>query len=254
MKNIINFIGVVILALFLFSCASDNEKPVIVINEPVENELFNVGDEIHVDFNITDNDELNQFKIDIHGNQDGHSHGKLNAVFPAFDTIIIDNITGNSINRHIHIDIPDGIWPGPYHIIVYATDKGGNEAMEMKDIKIQNLVDTKNPTISITAPTDGATLSSSFLVTATITDQLSDSTSGEIRTIQVALVKGSEEIDLGKFDEVTNFSGAFNQSTGQFSRSFDLPSGISPGNWELEIVAYDSYFNIAHAHIEVNIP
>lgn len=254
MKNIINFLGVVTLALFLFSCASDNEKPVIVINEPEEDEIFNVGDEIHVDFKITDNDELNQFKIDIHGSHDGHSHGKLNAVFPAFDTIIIENLTGNSINRHIHIDIPTGIWPGPYHVIVYATDKAGNEAMEMKDIKIQNLIDTQNPTINIAAPTNGATLSSSFVVTATITDQLSDLSNGEIRIIQVALVKGSEEINLGKFDEVTNFSGSFNQSTGQFSHSFNLPSGISSGNWELEIVAYDSYFNMAHAHIDVVIP
>ncbi len=258
MNNLIkkfNYFLAIAIAIIFQACSKDSEKPVITINEPTNGETFNVGDEIHVDFTITDNDELNQFKIDVHGSHDGHTHGKLAEILPAFDTIIIENVNGSSVNRHIHIDIPNGIWPGPYHVIIYATDKSGNENMEEVDITIRNPIDLLAPTITITAPTDGSTLASSFTVNATITDKLSDGvTDGEIRRIEVKLVKGSQTFDLGDFDESTNFSSAFSQSTGAFARTFNIPSGIGSGAAELEVEAYDSYFNKAHAHINVIIP
>jgi hypothetical protein len=251
----IKFLAVIITVLLLQACSNDSEKPVITINEPTNGETFDVGDEIHVDFNITDNDELNQFKIDIHGSHDGHTHGKLAEILPAFDTIIIENISGNSINRHIHIDIPNGVWPGPYHVIIYATDKSGNENMEEVDITIRNPIDLLAPSITITAPANGSTLSSSFTVNASITDKLSDGvTDGEIRRIEVKLKKGAQTFDLGDFDESTNFSSAFNPSNGAFARTFNIPSGIGSGAAELEVEAYDSYFNKAHAHIDVTLP
>lgn len=258
MNNLIKklkYLATISIAFIFQACSNDSEKPVITINEPSNGEIFNVGTEIHIDFTITDNDELNQFKIDIHGSHDGHTHGKLAEILPAFDTIIIENVTGNNINRHIHVDIPSGIWPGPYHVIIYATDKSGNEGMEEVDITIRNPIDLLAPNITITAPADGSTLSSSFTVNATITDKLSDGvTDGEIRRIEVKLKKGTQTFDLGDFDESTNFSSAFSQATGAFARTFNIPSGIGSGAAELEIEAYDSYFNHAHAHIDVILP
>lgn len=255
MKNIIKFIATSSTLMFLSSCASDTEKPVIDIHEPLANAIVEVGSDFHLDFSITDNDALSQFKVDIHGDHDGHTHGKLTEVLPAFDTIIIENISGNAIDRHIDITIPAGAWPGPYHISVYATDKSGNEGMATRSIVVRNSIDLLAPVVNITAPADGSTLSNTFTVTASITDKLSDGTTdGEIRMIEVSLVSGNQKFSLGKYDEVTNFSGAFNQATGQFSRSFNLPSWITSGTWELEVEAYDSYFNKSHGHIDVIIP
>lgn len=255
MKNITKFILTGSVALLMASCAADSEKPVVDIHDPLADAIIEVGSEFHLDFSITDNDELNQLKVDIHGDHDGHTHGKLAEVFPAFDTIIIENISGNAVDRHMDITIPAGAWPGPYHITVYATDKSGNEGMAMVKIKVRNSIDLLAPVVNITAPGDGSTLSSTFTVTATITDKLSDGTTdGEIRQIEVLLVSGSQKFSLGKYDEVSNFSGAFDQVTGQFSRSFNLPSGITSGTWELEVEAYDSYFNKSHGHIDVIVP
>jgi hypothetical protein len=255
MKPIFKYTILAALTGLLASCASDTEKPVVTIHEPANNEIVEVGSEIHVDFEITDNDALKQFKIDIHGGHDGHTHGKLSAILPPFDTIIVENISGIAVDRHIHIDVPTNAWPGPYHVIVYATDQSGNEGKAEADITIRNSIDVLAPVVTITSPSDGATLNNPFTVTATITDKLSDNiTDGEIRMIEVKLVKGNQEVSLGKFDEVSNFNNAFNQANGQFSRSFNLPSGISSGTWELEIEAYDSYFNHSHAHIDVIIP
>lgn len=255
MKHITKFLLSGSVALFMASCAADSEKPVVDIHEPVSNDIIEVGSTFHLDFSITDNDELNQFKIDIHGDHDGHTHGKLAEILPAFDTIVIENISGNAINRHIDFTIPAGAWPGPYHITVYATDKSGNEGMSTVKVTVRNSIDILAPVVNITTPGNGSTLGSSFTVTATITDKLSDGTTdGEIRQIEVLLVSGSQKFSLGKYDEVTNFSGAFNQTTGTFSRTFNLPSGISAGVWELEVEAYDSYFNTSHGHIEVIVP
>ncbi len=255
MKPIYKYTMLIAISGVLASCASDTEKPVVTIHEPANSEIIEVGTEIHLDFNITDNDALKQFKIDIHGAHDGHTHGKLSAILPPFDTIIVENISGTAVDRHIHIDVPSNAWPGPYHVMVYATDQSGNEGKAEVDITIRNSIDVLAPAVTITSPSNGATLSNPFNVTATITDKLSDNvTNGEIRMIEVKLVKGNEEVSLGKFDEVSNFSGAFVQATGQFSRSFNIPSNVTSGSWELEIEAYDSYFNYSHAHIDVSIP
>ncbi|MCX7745117.1 MAG: DUF4625 domain-containing protein [Flavobacteriales bacterium] len=255
MKNITKFILTGSVALFMASCAADSEKPVIDIHEPTENAIIEVGTEFHLDFTITDNDALNQFKVDIHGDHDGHTHGKLAEVFPAFDTIIIENISGNVVDRHIDITIPTLVWPGPYHISVYATDISGNEGLATRTIIIRNSIDLLVPVVNITTPSNGATLSNTFTVNATISDKLSDGTTdGEIRQIEVLIIKGSQKFSLGKYDEISNFSGAFNQATGQFSRSFNLPSGITSGTWELKVEAYDSYFNKSHGSIDVIVP
>lgn len=245
---------ITLIATLLMACQGDMEKPLIVINEPSANAVIECGDTLTVDFSITDNEALNQFKIDIHGDHDGHSHGKLAWLFPAFDTIIIENLNGISADRHIRIPTPANAWPGPYHVIVYATDQSGNEQITSRNITLINYTDTVAPTAQITSPSDAATLTNPFLVTAQIQDLLSDGNAGEVRTIKVLLVQGASEFLLGTFDEPGNFNGAYSQVTGNFSYSFNMPSGVSAGNYELEIEVYDSYFNHAHTGVDVLVP
>ena len=85
MKNLsIKLIALFTLTFFA-SCSNDDdeildsEKPEITINDPVENEVFQVGGELHFDIDLSDNDALASYKVDIHNNFDGHTHsGVLN--------------------------------------------------------------------------------------------------------------------------------------------------------------------------------
>lgn len=242
------------MGLLLIACNADMEKPVITLHEPSEEATFRCGDTLTVDFTVTDNEALNQFKIDLHGDHDGHTHGKLAWLFPAFDTIIVENLSGTTADRHIRIPVASNAWPGPYHVTVFATDLSGNEQVISRNIHLVNYTDTVAPDIVITAPAEGATLGSSFTVSATITDVLSNGNNGEIRSIKVLLVQGATEYLLGNFDEANNFGSSFTQATGAFSKIFNKPNEISSGTYELEIEAYDSYFNHTHSHVSILIP
>jgi hypothetical protein len=255
MKKIQLIILGITATLFITSCGTDNQAPEITISVPTAQEVVETGGDIHLEFDITDDVDLNQFKIDIHGDHDGHSHGKLTEILPAFDTIIIENISGTMINRHLHIEIPADAWPGPYHVGIYATDKSGNESMKSVDIIVINPMDEMPPSVDITAPANGASVVGSVQVIAQLSDMKSDMvTAGEIRSIEVILTNGTEEFDLGDYDETENFNGKYDPLTGTFQSTFALPNGISSGNWQLEIHCYDSYFNEAHQSVNIIIP
>jgi len=114
----------------------DTVKPIVTIVEPLDHAVFHPGSVIHLDFELSDNVGLRQYKVDIHFGE-GHQHKAL-AATPApwvFDSI--GNIDG--LNRHLHMDIavPADAPLGEYHLLVFATDLSGNEAFKAIEIKIQ---------------------------------------------------------------------------------------------------------------------
>lgn len=61
----------------LTSCekeVTDNEKPVIVLTAPVEDEAVLPGSDIHLEVTLSDNEALASYKVNIHGAFDGHEH------------------------------------------------------------------------------------------------------------------------------------------------------------------------------------
>src|SRR5690606_19638314 len=87
----------VIATVVMFSACSkdeDTEKPVIVA-ATIDDEFIAAGDELHIDLEITDNEGLKEYKIDIHDDFDGHTHGKT-AAYEKFETVIINAISGLS--------------------------------------------------------------------------------------------------------------------------------------------------------------
>jgi hypothetical protein len=127
------------LALTITGCKdeSDTQKPVINLIEPVEGDVIKIGSEhgVHFEAEFSDNEALASYKISVHPNFDGHQHAILRsgAVDFEFDKSWLlyddDNPEPKNVSVHHHeIKVPEDATPGAYHLMVYCTDKAGNQS------------------------------------------------------------------------------------------------------------------------------
>lgn len=164
-KNLLFLIGATVLtATMLVSCEKDdidNEKPVIVINAPVNGTEIKPGDDIHFDIELSDNVGLLSYTVNIHNAFDGHSHGVAKASHEEDDSEPFEKtwdesefialgeqpIAGKrSVHlHHHHIVIPESIMvdgvnkpvaEGKYHLIVRCLDESKIESLAAVDIVI----------------------------------------------------------------------------------------------------------------------
>ena len=140
MKSFKSLIGItlfIMVAFWVTACDKedvDSTKPTIAINEPEEDEEFNRGEELHLEVDFADNVELHQYKIDIHS-AEGHGHKSTSEKW-VYEKVY--DLSGLK-NKHIHdlINIPATIDTGDYHVIVYCTDKAGNESNAFKTFEVK---------------------------------------------------------------------------------------------------------------------
>jgi hypothetical protein len=138
----------VVAVLAMMSCGpkenQDLEKPVIggVWVNAVQQETHELskGGAFVVQVALTDNNVLNQLKLNIHSADDGHGHVDL----PGYEGLVnegvwtysrIFDLTGTTASPTATIAIPDTI-SGIWHLEVMAIDQSGNES----DEKVYNLV------------------------------------------------------------------------------------------------------------------
>ncbi|MDQ3191504.1 MAG: DUF4625 domain-containing protein [Bacteroidota bacterium] len=119
-----------ILALNFFIISSckktDDIKPEIIVESPINKQTFRAGEEIIFKAIFKDNDELAQYKIDIHNNFDGHSHVVLAS--EAWEEVIIEELSGVEQKVERKLIIPADATIGDYDFIVKCIDVSGNEA------------------------------------------------------------------------------------------------------------------------------
>lgn len=106
---------------------SDTEKPVISLLEPAEGDLLQVGKTIHFEMDLSDNEMLDSYKVDIHTNFDGHTHSRATEDFTFSQSWDVSGKRNTTIHHH-EIMIPADATPGKYHFMVYCTDASGNES------------------------------------------------------------------------------------------------------------------------------
>ncbi|MCS6904570.1 MAG: DUF4625 domain-containing protein [Bacteroidia bacterium] len=145
------------LLLAIWSCKKDEDKPKPVVDNtrPIISNVttgkadntFQVGQTIQLRARLSDDTELGQYKVEIHENFDGHSHGKTSSTTP-FEYKKIVNISGKAHDLVQDIKIPENAASGPYHLLIYCLDKQGNEAeFVLIDLNITN---SSQPVINIT--------------------------------------------------------------------------------------------------------
>ncbi|MDH6306308.1 tRNA U55 pseudouridine synthase TruB [Parabacteroides sp. PF5-5] len=136
MKKVVLFpILITILSLhILVSCddnESDTQKPVINLIEPEEGAVLKPGSAIHFEMELSDNEMLRSYKVEIHDNFNNHGHeSKATKAETAPFTYNKSWDVSGLKNTHIHhheIEIPANATEGAYHFMVYCTDAAGNE-------------------------------------------------------------------------------------------------------------------------------
>jgi hypothetical protein len=138
MKKRISFLTIctmmVIFSISFTACKEDSDttKPVINLIEPEEGDILQIGNEegVHFDVELSDNEMLASYKVDIHPNFDNHSHTKSTDETVDFEFAHSWDISGkkNADIHHHEILIPENATPGNYHLVVYCTDAAGNES------------------------------------------------------------------------------------------------------------------------------
>ena len=135
-------------AFWVMSCQPkeevDTEKPLItgVWVNAVQQETHELspGGAFVVQVALTDNNTLNQLKLNVHAADDGHGHVAL----PGYEGVVnegvwaysrIFDLTGTTASPTATIAIPDTI-SGIWHLEVMAIDQSGNES----DEKVYNFV------------------------------------------------------------------------------------------------------------------
>lgn len=127
-------------AIALFGCKKDNDEEAPVIGEvringalAGEPEHVDAGTTIEVSIRVTDNEELAQLKIDIHSNDDGHSHdGDSHGSGGAqgeWEELAIVDLSGVDQTVTRSFTLPQTI-RGEWHLSLRAVDSAGNESPE----------------------------------------------------------------------------------------------------------------------------
>ncbi|MEZ4800709.1 MAG: DUF4625 domain-containing protein [Flavobacteriales bacterium] len=180
---------------------SDTTRPIIEsvkVNGIAANEHeFNAGETFTVEVQVSDNEALNQLKINIHAADDGHSHeGESGETFEAntgtWSESEIVNLSGTSSTKTATFQIPNSV-AGHWHIEVQLIDKEGNEATEY--VTLIHVSNTNLPVFDITTNPAvdnfeiALTAGNSFTINGTVSDpdglidlhiELENESSGEV--------------------------------------------------------------------------
>jgi hypothetical protein len=103
----------------------------------------NAGETLTLEVSCTDNESLNQLKIDLHPNEDGHSHGDVgsseasNGDWEEFEIIDLEG-TSQTVSRSY--TIPENA-RGEWHLGLSLIDERGNEATpKFIDLDLENSI------------------------------------------------------------------------------------------------------------------
>ncbi|MDR3252152.1 MAG: DUF4625 domain-containing protein [Tannerella sp.] len=125
---------------------SDTTPPVINLIEPENDELLHIGGEVHFEMELSDDEGLKSYKVEIHNNFNSHTHeltvrsaGEDENTTPfAFNKSWDVSGKKNASIHHLEIVIPENATPGHYHFMVYCTDEAGNESHAVREVELSH--------------------------------------------------------------------------------------------------------------------
>ena len=110
------------------------------------------GDTLQLTFTLSDDNELSQYKIDLHSNFDCHGHANKVETTDWF-LISIEDVSGSSQTAIRELPVPADVTTGLYHFSIQATDVSGNNSItSVYSLDVTNTTDTESPTLSVSSP------------------------------------------------------------------------------------------------------
>lgn len=190
---------------------------------------------------------LAQYKIDIHNNFDCHAHQKRTVA--EWRYLTVKDISGKDVVITEAIPLPADAAAGDYHCIIRLIDEKGNEAPFVEfNLVVSSSEDGSAPVILCTLPaTDSIAVHKGDILTfkGTVTDNLS-------------LDNGKLEItytDAGK-NNYTAINEIFSGEgiTGHhFERTYEIPPYITLGTAIFKLKAFDKYNNSSERLFKVYV-
>ncbi len=125
--------------LFFASCKNTDEDAPLIgdvrINGSLAGEHVHIeaGEPVEISIRVTDNESLGQLKIDIHANDDGHSHeGHEHGSGEAegeWEVLQVENLEGTDQTVTKSFAVPQTV-RGPWHLLINVIDEAGNESSQ----------------------------------------------------------------------------------------------------------------------------
>jgi hypothetical protein len=253
--------------ILLFSCGKEDTtppsweftsfnpapKPGTICGE-LENEVFFLtgGDTLSFTAIFTDDEELSQYKIDIHENFDCHGHGKTSD----WSVLQIIDLNGKEEVINKKIPVPQNVTAGKYHFIIQLVDAAGNQAQNtfLRDIVVFNPTDTVPPVVNVSVPLTSATHTASRGGTVnfqgTVTDNLSLGMGGNGKLVIDYVNQNNQNVFQGK-------TIAFPESQGtsyNFNENISIHNSVPLGNYTFRVYAYDGVNNLSEpVHLNFTI-
>lgn len=232
----------------------DNQKPSITIVKPASGSTAKGGENLQIEIRFSDNMNLSQYKLEVHPNFDGHSHGKTEGEMVSpweWDTIV--NVSGKEHTAKFSIRVPSDVKAGNYHFMAMCTDAAGYEApLKYTEIKILNPDDTIPPSLTLTYPS--VSLENEIVFDSTETEKLvtlqgSITDNVRVKGFKIQLVEhqhgktlhGDEGTVIYEYQNMNLNGTSFNLS----SVSLKLYRGDleDDGEYELKVTGYDAVGN-----------
>lgn len=232
----------------------DKEKPSIAIIKPTNNQVVKGNENLQIEVKFTDNMNLSQYKLEIHPNFDGHTHGKTEGEITIpweWDTIV--NISGKEHIARFSIKVPSNVKAGKYHFMAMCTDAVGYEApLKFLDLNVLNPEDTIPPVVNLTYPSVTGETDIEFAPNVTeqsITLQGSITDNKRVKGFKIQLIEHQHsKTNHGGTDKIIYEYQNMNLN----GTSFDL-SNITlklyredlehDGEYELKVIGYDAVGN-----------
>ena len=247
MKNYKIVTLIALVSIFFTACSSDddnggldNQAPVITINEPTAEEAFSVGGEIHLDIDVEDDRALASYKIDIHNNFDGHDHGRpssTTSVEPWSLSQTFEIEAGNtSFNIHDHLEIPENIAEGEYHLGIFVVDAAGNQSEAFVEIIVGEAHGDEDHGMSI------ENISVNNVTAGEVLEVHADLQAEHgIQTVSMEihghdLTPTGDQIAWELDQNYETFSG----STAELDDAVLVPANAAPGDYHMTIVIIDA--------------
>ncbi len=257
------FVLVFLASVSIFGCSdADTEKPVLtdlsitpsptigLVCDLPDSLVIEVlsGDSIAIFMNVSDNELLRQYKIDVHSNFDCHAHAKLETADWSVSEVV--ELSGTSAQISRSILIPDSATAGTYHLSIQVADHFGNSVKTNNySLVVSNRSDTVAPVLMVIQPT---TLDLVVLLTDSIP---SDSIIfvGSVSDNMNLGLEGNGRLEMRYWsDSAASIFTLFNQpfletdgSEFNFAFSARVPPTLSVGGYKFELRAFDGVNNPA---------
>ena len=252
MKQLGLFFLAGVAAFSLSSCSKDSAdkaKPLIEVLAPLspngEIEAY-AGQPLPISIKFVDNVDLKEYKLDIHDDFDGHTHGRVS--YEPWSYLEIDALAGNLKTLTKDIQIPTTAAAGKYHLIINCVDKAGNQAEFVEiDLLIKNPDDEQNPTVTVFPPNNVSTININLGQTLTFAGVANDNK--RLRKMEVHM--HYEPTDAEIFHTDTTFVDSV--SNFPFSYAIPVTNSMPTGDYNIEVKLEDAVYNRLTKNIRVKV-